>query len=196
MMKRFALSCLLLALSATSAFLLAQREAAAGQSSPVVPKASSVVKPQTFVSLAPVPRGKPFEIAVVADIAQGYHVNSRHPTDAYLIATALTPQLPTGIQLVDTIYPDGRNQTFTFSPDKPLNVYSGRVTLKLKLLAQPDAPTGALTIPMTLRYQACHDSTCLPPVKLPVEAKVDIGNANAKSHAAHPEVFAGEPASK
>jgi DsbC/DsbD-like thiol-disulfide interchange protein len=151
--------------------------------------AASIVKPQAYVSLQPVPRGKEFQVAIVAEIARGYHMNSHKPTDPYLIPTTLTPQLPAGFQLVDTIYPDGKRETFAFSPDKPLDVYSGSVTLRLRLTTQADAPLGAATIPLTLRYQACSDSTCLPPVKVPVTAKLDIADANAKPRPLHPEIF-------
>ena len=61
--------------------------------------AASIVKPQVYVSLQPVPRGKEFQVAIVAEIARGYHMNSHKPTDPYLIPTTLTPQLPTGFQL-------------------------------------------------------------------------------------------------
>lgn len=159
------------------------------QESVTVPKASSVVRPQTYISLEPVPRGQEFQIAVVAEIARGFHVNSNHPSDAYLIPTTLAPQLPTGFKLLDTNYPEGQSQKLSFSPDKPLNVYSGSVTIKLRVLAGTDAATGATSIPMTLRYQACNDSTCLPPVKLPVAAKIVVSGANTKGQAAHPEIF-------
>jgi DsbC/DsbD-like thiol-disulfide interchange protein len=155
----------------------------------VTPKASAVVKPQLFVSLDPVPRGREFQLAVVIEIARGYHMNSHHPSDAYLIPTTLTLQLPAGFQLLDTNYPDGQLQKFSFSPDKPLNVYSGSVIVKLKLQAQAGAPLGPVSIPMTLRYQACNDSTCLPPVKLPLEGKIVVGSADAKTQAVHPEIF-------
>jgi DsbC/DsbD-like thiol-disulfide interchange protein len=169
--------------------LLLRTAADASQESSAIPKPSSVVKPQTYVSLEPVPRGKEFQVAVVAEIARGFHMNSNHPSDAYLIPTTLTVQLPNGIKLLDTIYPDGHAQKFSFSPDKPLDVYSGSVTIKLRLLAQPGATLGTVAIPMTLRYQACNDSTCLPPVKLPVEAKAVVAEAGAKARAAHSEIF-------
>src|SRR5450631_1952360 len=123
---------------------------ACAQETSAVPRASAVVKPRTFASLDTVPRGNEFQIAVVIEIARGYHTNSHHPSDAYLIPTTLTPQLPAGFQLVDTIYPDGHLQKFSFSPDKPLDVYSGSVTVKLKLQAQASAPLGPISIPMTL----------------------------------------------
>jgi Disulphide bond corrector protein DsbC len=195
-MRRQSVRILLIGAILATGFFLARGHRAGAQESSVVPKASAVVKPRTFASLDPVPRGKEFQAAVVVEIARGYHINSHHPSDAYLIPTALTPQLPPGFELVDTIYPDGHLQKFSFSPDKPLDVYSGSVTVKLKLLAQPSAPLGAIAIPMTLRYQACNDSTCLPPVKLPVEAQVVVGAADAKGRAVHPEIFTSPSSSK
>jgi uncharacterized protein YcnI len=173
--------------------LLLRGNAAAVQESSALPKAASVVRTLQYASLEPVPRGKEFQVAVVAEIARGFHMNSHHPSDAYLIPTTLTPQLPAGFKLLDTQYPDGPGEKFSFSPDKPLDVYSGSVTIKLRLLAETSAALGPTAIPMTLRYQACNDSTCLPPVKLPVEAKIVVGAADAKAHAAHPEVFSPNP---
>jgi len=166
---------------------------AAAQSSAEVPAPAAVVKPRAFVSLSPVPRGKEFQVALAVEIAHGYHMNSHHPTDKYLIPTTLTPKLPTGFELLDTIYPAGRVEKFSFSPDKGLDVYSGSVTLKLRLIAHNDAPIGAVTFPVTLRYQACNDTTCLPPVKVPVDVRVDVAAAGAAAHAAHPEIFSAAP---
>lgn len=170
-----------------AACLLATALTANAQSGILAP--ASVVTPRAYVSLQPVPRGKQFEIAVVANIVAGYHVNSHHPTDPYLIPTTVSAELPKGFQLVDTIYPPGQEKKFPFSPDKPLNVYSGTFTLRLKLTAQDNAKLGPATIPLTLRYQACNDAACLPPVKLPVGAKIEIAAANSTAHPLHPEIF-------
>jgi DsbC/DsbD-like thiol-disulfide interchange protein len=185
--RGLSISCLLCTICAISLSLLVSLSHAGAQSAMV--SAASIVKPQAYVSLQPVPRGKEFQVAIVAEIARGYHMNSHKPTDPYLIPTTLTPQLPAGFLLVDTIYPDGKRETFTFSPDKPLDVYSGSVTLRLRLTAQADAAIGAATIPLTLRYQACSDSTCLPPVKVPVTVKLDVADANANARHVHPEIF-------
>lgn len=160
--------------------------ASAQEAPPLAP--AQVVKTQTYVSLAPVPRGKDFQVAVVVDINEAYHMNSHKPSDAYLIPTTLTPKLPDGITLVDTIYPAGHDKKFSFS-DKPLNVYAGKVTLRLKLAAGASAPLGDATIPITLRYQACNNSACLPPVKIPVDVTLKIAAAGTAGHAVHPEIF-------
>jgi hypothetical protein len=161
------------------------------QESAAVPSAASIVKARSFVSLEPVPRGKEFQVAVVADIRSGYHVNSHKPSDEYLIATTLTPQFPAGFQVLDTVYPAGRQEKFSFSPDKPLDVYTGSVTFKMRVVAQADAPIGAVNIPTILRYQACNDTTCLPPVKIPVDVRVDVRAAGSAARAMHPEIFSG-----
>src|SRR5579863_703806 len=190
-----AVYCALFLVLAAGNFAPTANSAAAVQSSTDVPNPAAIVKPRAFVSLAPVPRGKEFQVAVAVESAHGYHMNSHHPTDQYLIATTLTPKLPTGFELLDTLYPAGRVEKFSFSPDKGLDVYSGSVTLKLRMIAHNDAPIGAVTFPVTLRYQACNDTTCLPPVKVPVDIRVDVAVAGAATRPAHPEIFS-TPATK
>jgi DsbC/DsbD-like thiol-disulfide interchange protein len=161
--------------------------AAAPQES-AMPPASAVVKPLAYVSLEPVPRGRTFELAVVAEIRQGFHINSHQPTEEFLIPTTLTAQLPSGFREVGTVYPRGEMLKFSFSPS-PLSVYTGRVTLIVRVEAAADAPLGPQSIPLSLRYQACNDTTCLPPVKIPVEAKFTVAPASTPAKNIHPEIF-------
>lgn len=153
-----------------------------------MPRADAVVKPQAYVSLEPVPRGHTFELAVVADIRQGFHINSHKPTEEFLIPTTLTTQLPSGFREVATDYPPGEMLKFSFSPS-PLSVYTGRVTVILRIEAPANAPLGSQSIPLSLRYQACNDTTCLPPVKIPVEAKFTVAPAGTSGRSIHPEIF-------
>ena len=155
--------------------------------------AASLVKPQTFISLEAVPQGKQFEAAVVVAIQQGYHMNSHTPSEAYLIPTTLTATPPAGFKVVDTMYPPGKQIKFQFS-EKPLDVYSGSVTVKLKLAADASAPVGAATIPVVLRYQACNETTCLPPTKVPIDVKFNVAAAGSASHPAHAEIFSTKAA--
>lgn len=174
------------------ALALGNRAFAAQESTPAPTNGAGVVKTQSYVSTDPVVQGKPFQAAVVVNIDSRFHMNSHKPSDAYLIPTTLTPQVPAGFKVVDTVYPLGHDKTFPFSPDKPLNVYSGSVTLRLKLLADSTAPAGDTTIPMVLRYQACNNSACLPPVKVPVTLKFQVAPAGTKSRPVHAEVFSSD----
>lgn len=157
-----------------------------------MPNPASVVKAQTYVSLDKVPRGQTFEAAVVVDISKGFHMNSNKPSEDYLIPTTITTNPPAGIRVVDTMYPQGQMKTFTFSPNKPLNVYTDTVTLRLKLATDASTPVGAVSIPATLRYQACNDTACLPPVKVPVTLNVDVAAQGTAAHHVHADIFSDQ----
>lgn len=178
------------ALALSALFLIsgaANRLASPAQEAPR--SAASVVSTKVYTSLDPVPRGKDFQVAVVVDIVNGYHMNSHKPLDSYLIPFTLTPQLPAGITLADTIYPPGKNLKFPFSPDKPLNVYTENVIFRMKLTAGESAALGKTSLPITLRYQACNNSACLPPVKVPATADFVVAAAGTKAKPVHPDVF-------
>lgn len=183
--------CLLLLCVVAACFALSCGKGPAqvtAQSTPL-PRANTVVSPRAYVSLQPVPRGRTFELAVVARIRPGFHINAHEVLEDYLIPTALEAELPVGFRALDTVYPRGVLRKLKFSPTQ-LSVYEDRVTLRMKLQAQPDAPLGPNKLPLTLRYQACSEEACLPPVKLPVTADLEIAPAGAAARLANPEVFA------
>src|ERR1700691_6297878 len=97
----------LFALVAIATFASAQDSA--------LPRAASIVQPLAYVSLQPVPRGRAFDIAVVAKITPGFHVNAHEPSEDYLIPTKITADLPPGVVLVETTYPHGLMRAFRFS---------------------------------------------------------------------------------
>jgi thiol:disulfide interchange protein DsbD len=156
---------------------------------PQIPSGREVVSPSAFVSLEPVARGASFQLAVVLKIRNGFHINARKPSAEYLIPTDLRANLPAGFKSVGEItYPKGELRTFAFTKT-PLNVYEDKVVLRVPLAVQPDAPLGAQHIPLKLRYQACSNEVCLPPVTLDVDAPVTVAASAASSRPAHPELF-------
>ena len=162
--------------------------AIAAQDSAKLPAAKDVVKPNAYVSLDKVPRGRAFEVAVVAEVMPGFHVNSNKPSEEYLIPTQLLPELPAGYKVLSTTYPPGKLTKFEFS-ERKLSVYEGTFTLRVRIQAPAGAPLGATKLPLTLRYQACNDSACLPPVKIPVALEIDLAAAGARVRPIHPEIF-------
>ena len=156
---------------------------------PQIPSGREVVSPSAYVSLEPVARSSNFQLAVVLKIRPGFHINARKPSAEYLIPTDLRANLPAGFKSAGEIaFPQGELKTFAFSKT-PLNVYQGKIILRLPLTAQPDAPLGAQHIPLKLHYQACNNEVCLPPVTLEVDAQVTVAATSANSRPAHPELF-------
>jgi hypothetical protein len=148
----------------------------------------AIVKAQAYVSREPVAQRSTFEVAVVAEIPAAYHMNANKTSDEYLIPTTVSSNLPKGITQVDISYPPGKLKKFGFS-ETPLNVYEGRAVIRIKLVASTQVQVGSLEIPLTLRYQACNETTCFPPTHVLVTAALKLAPAGAASRPLHPEIF-------
>ena len=153
-----------------------------------VPSGKDVVKPEIFASLEPVGRGSSFLIAVVMKIRPGFHVNAREKSEDYLIATDLKAVLPVGFSNGDVSYPQGKLEKFAFSKT-PLNVYQDTVILRMPVTVLASAPLGEQHIPLKLRYQACSNELCLPPVTLTLDAALHVAASASAAKPAHPEIF-------
>lgn len=168
-------------------FLAAVAAASAVGLAAQIPSPRDVVKPAAFPSYEPVARGKAMEIAVVMKIRDGYHVNARETTFDYLIPTDLKAEVPAGFKAGAVSYPKGTLHKFNFTKDKPLNVYTDTVVLRLPLAVERNAPLGEQHIALKLHYQACSTDVCLPPTTLPVDAVIHV--TSEESHPSHAELF-------
>lgn len=181
-MKHITRTLLAMVLGAVLSFLpLADAQSVSGK---------NVVEPAAYVSYDPVARGMSFQVAVVLKIRPGFHVNARQVTEDYLIPTDLHAEVPAGFKVAEVIYPPGRLETFTFSKDKKLNVYTDTVTVRLPLTVLGNAPTGPQHLGMKLRYQACSTEICLPPVTKDVEATIHVVEGQSEAKPANAEIFA------
>jgi DsbC/DsbD-like thiol-disulfide interchange protein len=152
-----------------------------------IPAARDVVKSAAYASYEPVARGKEMEIAVVMKIREGYHVNARDTTFDYLIPTDLKADAPTGFKAGAVSYPKGMLHKFNFTKDKPLNVYTDTVVLRLPVSVDANAPLGEQHIALKLHYQACSTDVCLPPATIPVDAVIHV--SAKESNPSHAELF-------
>jgi hypothetical protein len=153
-----------------------------------IPSAREVVSAKTYVSSNPAARGATIQLAVVLKILDGYHINAREKSEAYLIAPDLRAQTPEGLKGGEVAYPKGELRRFTFSK-KPLNVYQGTVTFRMPLSVLDNASPGPRKIPLKLRYQACSLDICLPPTTQDLEVVVNVAASPAAAKPAHPEIF-------
>ena len=102
-------------------------------------------------------------------IAPGWHVNAHEPRDEFLIPTTLELTPPPGQTAGAVAWPSPVERTLAFSPGKPLLLYEGTVRLTAPLDGTP--ASGGPPLRATLRYQACNDTTCLPPRTLELVAE-------------------------
>lgn len=113
-------------------------------------------------------------------VADGWHVNAHRPAQSFLIPTVLTLAPPDGVVLGEVEYPEPLSKRMAFS-DEPLLLYEG--TIRMRAPIREGAPA---IVTGSLRYQACNDTTCLPPRTLELATRAAVptaagpgGDANA-----------------
>lgn len=130
----------------------------------------------TLAPMAPVTvtRGQARAVSLEFRVAPGFHINSNTPKSEFLIPTALKMNPPTDIAITKVSYPEGKDMSFPFAPDEPLNVYSGDFTVTMAVRPLHSVPPSKYAIHGELKYQACDNAACYPPKKLPVDFEVKV----------------------
>jgi uncharacterized protein len=172
------------AISAAAALALSLAPAAR----PQTPSGRDAVAPSALTSFDPVARNTSFQLAVILKIRPGFHINAREVSADYLIPTDLQADLPAGFKAGEVSYPKGTLRPLKFSK-KPLNVYQDTAILRLGLTALAGAPLGPQRIPLKLRYQACSEEICLPPVTVDIGAEFTVVSGISAARPAHAEFF-------
>ena len=118
--------------------------------------------------------GDEARIAAIVAIEPGWHVNSNLPTYDFLIATEVTVRPPADWPPPERIvYPVGEMKTFAFA-DEAISVYEGTALIEIHTEV-PETVHGEVSMAVDLRYQACDDKSCLPPVTTSAELALRIG---------------------
>ena len=136
-------------------------------------------------------RGGQTGLDILLEVAPGWHINAHQPTESYLIPTEVQLTLPPGVS-TDTInYPLPERKAFAFAQGKQLLVYEGQLAIRTALHVPADFSGIRIGIEAKLRYQACNDSTCLPPATagaelvVPVSATIGVTQPAAAPAAQH-----------
>ena len=126
-------------------------------------------------SLAPdkIKKGRVVRATVVMDIPNGLHVQSSKPLDKFLVATKLDVETPSGMQVGPISYPRAQMRNLKFSK-KAVAVYEGRATLRFNVTVPANYSAGSGEIKGKLRFQACNDESCFPPITREVKMWLNV----------------------
>lgn len=131
-------------------------------------------------------------LAVTADIAEGWHINSHTPRDEYLIPTTLNVTAPAGITIERILYPAPDLRRLAISEER-MSLYHGTVTFGAVLAVERSAQPGPYTLTATLGYQGCNDMTCVAPADATVELTLTVGGLDRTTEAIHEDIFSKPP---
>ena len=149
---------------------------------------NSVVEARAVMATDAAHANSPLKLAVLAQVADGYHINDHKPSLDYLIPTQLKVDPSDQFTVGDVVYPKGALKKFAFS-DVPLSVYEGTVVVGALLQAGKAMPTGEYSLKAKFAYQACNDHACLPPTSVPLTMTISIVPGNVALKPVESDVF-------
>jgi DsbC/DsbD-like thiol-disulfide interchange protein len=126
-------------------------------------RAQANVDVQGFYGVNRAQQGRSVQAVIVLDIPEGYHVNANKVANKFSIPTTVKLEAPEGVRLTPLAYPRGNTRKLKFSND-PLSLYEGRAVIRFTATFPPNFKTGETEIKARVRYQACNDELCYPPV--------------------------------
>lgn len=149
-----------------------------------------VVEVRSVLSRDVVAPGETFKAAVILKVQAGYHINDNAPLDEFMVPTSLDLEDSPDFEVVEIYYPTGRRARFAYS-EAELVVYDGEAVLGVLLKARDGLTAGPRTIKAGLSYQACDNTSCLPPKELAFEIAVPVAKTGGAD--IHPEIFGKIP---
>jgi thiol:disulfide interchange protein DsbD len=177
------------ALAAASALAAILLVASAAPSRAQTFSSSRVLKARGVTSVDRFHPGTSFQIAVVVEVEKGWHINAHEPSFDYLIPTLVKMDAATGFTFRDPVYPGHLEKAFTFTKGELLRVYEGQVLIGLDVAAGAGLQPGPATLQGLFSAQACNDTSCLAPGKVPLEIPVRVAAPGEAVHLTHQEIF-------
>ena len=124
-----------------------------------------------YLSLDKVHPGSQFQIAVVVEIAKGWHVNA-NPAKESFIATEVTLPEVSHLTFGEVVYPAGEVLKLGSIGEAP--VYHDTITIGIQADLSQTAPVGSSPLDFQLQYQACDDAQCLLPETLDFSIPIEV----------------------
>jgi len=128
--------------------------------------------------------------AIVVEINPKYHTQSHTPSSSNYIKFMVNVEKNPALTLRKVVYPSGKAYKIK-DDDKPLDVYTGKITVYLLFDVTPEASIAPLKVRGKVSYQACDDDQCYRPSKTPFTIDTKIVPPGQTVKAQDTDVFKG-----
>jgi len=142
-------------------------------SKPLPPQSASDINVSGSVAPDKVKKGRVVRATVVMDIPSGLHVQSNKPLDKFLVATKLDVETPSGMNVGPITYPRALMRKLKFSKNT-VAVYEGKSMIRFNVTVPANYSGGSGEIKGKLRFQACNDESCFPPITREVKMWLNV----------------------
>ena len=130
--------------------------------------------------------GATVRAALIVTLPERFHVQSNAPRDPAFVPTVLTIDAPTGVSATEIVFPNATDLK-QIGLAEPLTVFEHEFAIGVQFAIASGVASGAIDVPAHLRYQACDDRLCYPPVTADVRWTLNVGAGGAAKE--HAEVF-------
>ena len=137
------------------------------------PQSASDVNVSGAVAPDKIKKGRSVRATVVMDIPQGLHLQSNKPLDKFLVPTKLDVETPSGMSVGPISYPRAVMRKLKFSKGN-VAVYEGKAMIRFNVTVPASYSGGSGEIKGKLRFQACNDESCFPPVTREVKMWLNV----------------------
>jgi Disulphide bond corrector protein DsbC. len=138
-----------------------------------IPQSSDDVKTSGSLKPDKVKKGKSAQATILVEIPPGLHLQSSKPLDKFLVPTKLEVETPAGMKVGSVLYPRAVIRQLKFSKS-PVSVYEGKVLIHVNVTVPSNYSGGSGDIKGKLRFQACNDDSCFPPVTREVNISINV----------------------
>jgi len=134
---------------------------------------ANVVQVEACSSHARIHPGESFQLVIIVNVRQGFHINSHKPLDRFLVPTVVKFDEREEIVFGPVVYPQPKLKPFSFSTNK-VSVYEGKISIFAQAKLCEGISVESIEVSGVLAYQACNDQTCFMPgsVKFKIPLKV------------------------
>ena len=137
------------------------------------PQSSSDINVSGAIAPDKIKKGRSVRATVVMDIPHGLHVQSNKPLDKFLVPTKLDVETPSGMNVGPISYPRPLMRKLKFSKGN-VAVYEGKAMIRFNVTVPANYSGGSGEIKGKLRFQACNDDACFPPVTREVKMWLNV----------------------
>jgi DsbC/DsbD-like thiol-disulfide interchange protein len=137
------------------------------------PQNSSDISINGAVAPDKIKKGRSVRATVTMDIPHGLHVQSSKPLDKFLVPTKLDVETPSGMSVGPITYPRPLMRKLKFSKGN-VAVYEGKAMIRFNVTVPANYSGGSGEIKGKLRFQACNDEACFPPVTKEVKMWLNV----------------------
>lgn len=149
-----------------------------------IPDWENSVEFRLVASQQPIRPGDAFQVALLVDIEEGYHLYGPEEQEPSRTEVTVTGD---HLEVGEPAFPPVVNRELEGLGNYDL--YEGQIAIKVPVRLTESGIDGEQTVRATVNYQVCTDFACSAPTSDELAISLPVGTAGAKVEPQHPEIF-------